>query len=187
MPELPDARNTRFQEIYGLSLVDSENLTSSVAIANYFEALIKKNCNVRMAANWIMSELSAALNKDGLDIKNSKVSADDLSVLLLRIEDETISGKIAKQVFESMWNGEGTADQVISSKNLKQITDDKALEELVKEVIEINSKQVENYKNADLDKKPKMIGFFVGQIMKKSHGKANPEKVNKILLEKLEK
>jgi aspartyl-tRNA(Asn)/glutamyl-tRNA(Gln) amidotransferase subunit B len=132
-----------------------------------------------------MGELAAALNKDGLDIDNSPVDAAALAGLLARIKDNTISGKIAKQVFEAMWAGEGSADQVIEAKGLRQITDSGAIEALVDEVIAANPQQVENYRNAEPEKQPKMLGFFVGQIMKKSQGKANPQQVNELLRKKL--
>jgi aspartyl-tRNA(Asn)/glutamyl-tRNA(Gln) amidotransferase subunit B len=132
-----------------------------------------------------MGEFAAALNKADLEIEQSPVNADALAGLLSRITDNTISGKIAKQVFEAMWAGEGSADEVIEAKGLKQITDTGAIEALVDEVLAANPEQVENYKNAEPDKRPKMIGFFVGQIMKKSQGKANPQQVNQLLADKL--
>jgi len=186
MPELPDARRARFQEAFGLSAYDANGLTATRATADYFEAVSAATGDAKLAANWVMGDLAAALNKAGLDIDRSPVDAAALAGLLLRIRDNTISGKIAKQVFEAMWSGEGSADEVIGARGLKQITDSGAIEALVDEVLAANPGQVENYRNADPDKRPKMIGFFVGQVMKKSQGKANPQQVNELLRGKLD-
>jgi len=186
MPELPDARRARFQEAFGLSAYDANGLTATRATADYFEAVSAATGDAKLAANWVMGDLAAALNKAGLDIDRSPVDAAALAGLLLRIRDNTISGKIAKQVFEAMWSGEGSADEVIQARGLKQITDSGAIEALVDEVLAANPGQVENYRNADPDKRPKMIGFFVGQVMKKSQGKANPQQVNELLRGKLD-
>ena len=160
-------------------------LTNSRVNADFFETVAKTCGDAKLAANWVMGEFAAALNKADLEIEQSPVNADALAGLLSRITDNTISGKIAKQVFEAMWAGEGSADEVIEAKGLKQITDTGAIEALVDEVLAANPEQVENYKNAEPDKRPKMIGFFVGQIMKKSQGKANPQQVNQLLADKL--
>ena len=125
------------------------------------------------------------MNRDGVEIGASPVDAAALGQLVARIRDNTISGKSAKEVFAAMWAGEGSADQVIEAKGLKQITDTGAIEALVDEVIAANAAQVENYRSADPAKQPKMLGFFVGQIMKKSQGKANPQQVNELLRKKL--
>ena len=185
MPELPDVRRARFESEYGLPAYDANVLTSSRTNADFFETVAKACGDAKLAANWVMGEFAAALNKADLEIEQSPVNADALAGLLSRITDNTISGKIAKQVFEAMWAGEGSADEVIEAKGLKQITDTGAIEALVDEVLAANPEQVENYKNAEPDKRPKMIGFFVGQIMKKSQGKANPQQVNQLLAEKL--
>jgi len=185
MPELPDARRARFEQDYGLSPYDAGVLTASRAMADYFEATAAAGGDAKLAANWVMGELSAALNRDGLDIAASPIAAAALGQLVARIRDNTISGKIAKDVFAAMWLGEGSADDVIEAKGLRQITDTGAIETLVDEVIAANPGQVENYRNADPAKRPKMIGFFVGQIMKKSQGKANPKQVNELLRQKL--
>lgn len=185
MPELPDVRRARFQEQFGLSTYDADVLTASRVQADYFETVANQCGDAKLAANWVMGELAAALNKVGLEIDASPVDAAGLAQLLSRIKDNTISGKIAKQVFEAMWQGEGNADEVIEAKGLKQVTDTGALETWVDEVIAANPQQVENYRNAEPDKRPKMIGFFVGQIMKKSQGKANPQQVNELLRQKL--
>jgi aspartyl-tRNA(Asn)/glutamyl-tRNA(Gln) amidotransferase subunit B len=185
MPELPDVRRARFESEYGLPAYDANLLTSSRLNADFFETVAKACGDAKLAANWVMGEFAAALNKADLEIEQSPVNADALAGLLSRITDNTISGKIAKQVFEAMWAGEGSADEVIEAKGLKQITDTGAIEALVDEVLAANPEQVENYKNAEPDKRPKMIGFFVGQIMKKSQGKANPQQVNQLLADKL--
>jgi aspartyl-tRNA(Asn)/glutamyl-tRNA(Gln) amidotransferase subunit B len=186
MPELPDARRARFQTQFGLSATDANILTATRATADYFETVAGACGDPRMAANWVMGELAGALNKAGIEIGQSPVDAQALAGLLARIGDNTISGKIAKQVFEAMWAGEGSADEVIEARGLKQITDTGAIEALVDEVIAANPQQVENYRNAEPEKRPKMIGFFVGQVMKRSQGKANPQQVNALLRARLE-
>ncbi len=141
--------------------------------------------DAKLSANWVMVELAGALNKAGLDLDQSPVDAQRFSGLVKRIADNTISGKIAKTVFEAMWDSEDSADAIIEAKGLKQITDTGAIEAIVDEVITDNPAQVENFRNADPDKQPKMLGFFVGQVMKKSQGKANPKQVNELLRKKL--
>ncbi len=185
MPELPDAKRQRFAEQYGLSTYDAAVLTASKALADYFEQAASVAGDAKLAANWVMGELSGALNKAGIALEASPVSANDLGGMLRRIVDQTISGKIAKQVFEAMWAGEGSADQIIEARGLKQITDSGAIEAVVDEVLAANPEQVANYRNADEKKRPKMLGFFVGQVMKASKGKANPKQVNELLLKKL--
>jgi aspartyl-tRNA(Asn)/glutamyl-tRNA(Gln) amidotransferase subunit B len=128
-----------------------------------------------------MGELSASLNKNQLDIENSPISANDLSQLIARIGDDTISGKIAKDVFKAMWDGEGSADEIIKSKGLKQVTDMGAIEAIIDEIIANNAPQVEQFKSGN----EKILGFFVGQAMKASQGKANPKLLNQLLREKL--
>ena len=182
MPELPDAKRQRFEQAYGLSSYDAALLTTERAIADYFEAA----ADAKLAANWVNGELSAALNRDGLSIANSPVSASQLGGLIQRIVDNTISGKIAKQVFEALWNGEGdSADAVIDRKGLKQVSDTGALGAMVDDVLAANPDQVEQFRGADEGKRKKMLGFFVGQIMKASKGQANPGVINKLLNEKL--
>ena len=182
LPELPDAKQQRFVGEYQLKKDDAAILTISRPVADYFEAAVAATeAKSQLAANWIVGDLSGALNKDGLDISESKISAGDLAGLLTRISDNTISGKIAKQVFEAMWNGEGTADEIIDAKGLKQITDSSAIEAVVDKVIAANPGQVAEYKSG----KDKLIGFFVGQVMKETKGQANPGQVNQILKAKL--
>lgn len=181
MPELPDEKHQRFESEYGLSAEDAQKLTLSRPMADYYEAVVNSGADAKMAANWVTVELAGALNKAGLEIDASPVMPEQLGGLLLRIADNTISGKIAKQVFEAIWNGAGDADQVIEAKGLKQITDTSAIEAIVDEVVAANPKQVEQFRQG----KEKLLGFFVGQVMKQTQGKANPGEVNKILLGKL--
>ena len=185
MPELPDARLARFQRDYGLSTYDADVLTASRPLADYFETAAEIGGDAKLAANWVMGELAAALNREGIEIAASPVDAEAFGQLVARIQDNTISGKIGKEVFAAMWAGEGSADAVIEAKGLKQITDAGAIEALVDAVLAASPAQVENYRNADPAKQPKMIGFFVGQIMKQSQGKANPQQVNELLRKKL--
>ncbi len=187
LPELPDAKRQRYISELGLSPKDAAGLTSAKATADYFESLVAASgCEAKLCANWVMGELSAALNKDGKSVDASPVSAELLGGMLKRIADNTISGKIAKEVFEAMWNGEGDADTVIDKKGLKQITDTGAIEAIIDEIIANNAQQVDNFRNAEPEKRGKMIGFFVGQAMKATGGKANPGQVNQLLKSKLD-
>jgi aspartyl-tRNA(Asn)/glutamyl-tRNA(Gln) amidotransferase subunit B len=182
LPELPDAKQQRFVDDYGLRTDDAAILTGSRSLADYFEAVAGAAAGKAQGiANFVIGDVMAALNRDGLDIEQSPVSAQDLAGLLDRIKDNTISGKIAKEVFEAMWAGEGTADAIIESRGLKQITDASAIEAIVDKVIEANPGQVAEYKAG----KDKLIGYFVGQVMKETGGKANPGQVNAILKDKL--
>jgi len=180
MPELPHAKAVRFMEQYGLKAGDVEVLTSSRATADYFEAVAGK-ADPKLAANWVAGELGGALNKDGLDITATRIDAEALAGLIERISDNTISGKIAKEVFAAMWDGEGSADEIIAAKGLKQITDSGAIEAVVDEVIAGNPEQVQQFREG----KDKVLGFFVGQVMKATQGKANPGQVNQLLRDKL--
>ncbi len=186
LPELPDAKAARFQSEYKLSAYDADQLTQERAIADYFEEVAKKSGEPKLAANWINGELAALLNREERTIEQSPVSAEQLAGLIARVVDNTISIKIAKQVFEAMAKGEGDADQVIEKRGLKQVSDTGAIEKMVDEVIAASAAQVDNYRNADEAKRPKMMGYFVGQIMKASKGQANPQMINKILKEKLD-
>ena len=184
LPELPDARRKRFIDDYNLSEYDANNLTASRELADYFEQTVAAaGGEIKLSANWIMGDLSAALNRENLDIGSSPVNASMLGGMIARIKDNTISGKIAKQVFEEMWAGNGTADDIIANQGLKQVTDTGLIETLVNEVIDANPDQVEQL----LAGKDKVLGFFVGQVMKKSQGKANPQQVNDILRQKLKR
>lgn len=182
MPELPAEKQTRFIDEYRLKGDDASILTASRPLADYFEAVnVATDASPQIAANWVIGDLAGALNRDGLEIADSKVTAGELAGLVNRIHDNTISGKIAKQVFEAMWDGEGSADDVIESKGLKQITDSSAIEAVVDKIIDENSSQVAEYRAG----KDKLIGFFVGKVMQETKGQANPGQVNKILKDKL--
>ena len=187
LPELPDAKKQRFIDDFNLSEYDSGVLTAQKEMADYFESCVKAaEGETRLSSNWITGELAAALNKENREINVSPVSAEMLGGMVKRIKDDTISGKIAKQVFEAMWNGEGDADDIIKGKGLKQVTDTGAIEKLVDDVISNSPSQVEQYQAAPPEKQGKLIGYFVGQIMKQSQGKANPKQVNELLKLKLE-
>ena len=187
IPELPDAKRDRYQNELGLSEYDSNNLTSNPDVANYFEEMLDiTNGDAKICANWIMGDLSASLKKKNINIKNCPVSAKMLGDMINLVKDKTISGKIAKIVFEAMWNGEGDAITIIESKDLRQVTDSDKIGKLINEIITENTLQVKQYKESTPEKKQKLIGFFVGKIMKKSKGKANPRQVNELLKEKLE-
>ncbi|MEE8107773.1 MAG: Asp-tRNA(Asn)/Glu-tRNA(Gln) amidotransferase subunit GatB [Gammaproteobacteria bacterium] len=182
LPELPDRKRERFCSAYKLSDYDARVLTTSREMAAYFEAVVEASGGEpKVAANWVAGELSAALNQSGRDIGESKVSAAALAGLLKRIADHTISGKIAKEVFEAMWDGEGDADDIIERRGLRQITDSTAIEKIIDEVIAANPGQLEQYRGG----KDKLFGFFVGQVMKATQGKANPGQVNQLLKKKL--
>ena len=182
LPELPEQKRGRYIDSLGLSDYIAELLTGSREIAEYFEqALLQGPELAHHLANWIVGDLTGALNRSDLEIQDSPVTPGMLSGLLQRIADNTISGKIAKQVFEAMWRGEGSADEIIEARGLKQITDSGAIESLIDEVIAANPDQVEQFRAG----KEKVLGFFVGQIMKQSKGKANPGQVNQRLRDKL--
>ncbi|HEY3645258.1 MAG TPA: Asp-tRNA(Asn)/Glu-tRNA(Gln) amidotransferase subunit GatB [Gammaproteobacteria bacterium] len=182
LPELPDAKKQRFMASYGLQAYDAGLLTGGRDLADFYEAVVKESkVEGKLAANWVMGEFSAALNKDGKEIAASPVSAVLLAGMLKRIHDNTISGKIAKEVFEAMWAGEGDADAIIEKKGLKQITDSGAIEKVIDEVLAANPGQLADYRSG----KDKLFAFFVGQVMKATKGKGNPAQVNDLLLKKL--
>ena len=183
LPELPQERQQRFVREFGLNTQDASQLTGDRALADYFETLQSMtNVSPKVACNWVLGELNAALNQSELEISETLVNTGQLAELLDRVEDGTISGKIAKEVFGAMWNGEGSADEIIEAKGLKQITDSSEIEEIVVQVISESKDQVAQY----TDGNQKVIGYFVGQIMKRTGGKANPQQVNKILRDKLD-
>jgi aspartyl-tRNA(Asn)/glutamyl-tRNA(Gln) amidotransferase subunit B len=186
LPELPDARRERFISEYSLSEYDAGVLSAYRPQADYYEQVVKLSGDTKLAANWVMGELAKFLNQNDTDIKDSPVSAEQLGGLLVRIKDNTISGNIAKKVFELMWSKGGSADEIIEAEGLKQVTDTGAIEKIVDEVIANADKQVEQYKAAEPDKRGKMIGFFMGQVMKATGGKANPGAVTGILKQKLD-
>ena len=181
LPELPDIKKQRFQDEYALSEYDAMILSSDLSTADYFEEVAKACGDAKLSANWVMGDLQASLNKDEISISESPISSDALAGLIKRIKDNTISSKIAKTVFEAMLADEGDADSIIESKGLEQVTDAGAIEKMVDEVIANNPAQVQQFKEG----KEQVIGFFVGQIMKASQGKANPAQVNQLLKEKL--
>ena len=183
MPELPNEKKIRLMEVYKLTEYDSSLLAADKDLANFFEEVTKESNSPKLSANWIMGEFLAELNKENLSIVESKVSAKQLGVLIRRIEDSTISGKIAKEVFEKMWASSEDTDDIISEQGLQQVTDLSEIEKMVEEVINKNPDQLEKY----LSGKDRLFGFFVGQVMKASQGKANPKQVNDILKSKLEK
>jgi len=182
LPELPDDKKHRFMQEYDLSLYDASVLTVRRELADYFEETLKASgSEANLCANWVRGDLTALLNKNNLDIIETKVTAAEFAGLLRRITDKTISGKIAKKVFDAMWNGDGDADTIIEKRGLKQVTDIGAIENIVDEVLANNPKQLNDYRNG----KEKLFGFFVGQVMKASKGKANPQQVNALLKKKL--
>jgi len=182
LPELPSQKRERFIKEYELTSYDANNLVASSELAAYFETTnTKTQATPKVVTNWIMGDLMALLKKDNLEITESPVSEKALASLLDRIADDTISGKIAKTVFEAMYNGEGSADEIIAQKGLKQVTDESAILKIIDDVIASNPEQLAAYKAG----KDKLFGFFVGQVMKASQGKANPGQVNKLLKEKL--
>ncbi len=181
MPELSEEKEKRFIKEYKLSDYDANVLSVDPNLSNFFEEVVVRSRNPKLAANWIMGELSAFLNKENLSILETKVDSINLGNLLSRIEDSTISGKIAKEIFEEMWNSKKSPDEIIEEKGLKQVTDSSEIEKIINQVLEQNQSQLEQYKSG----KEKLFGFFVGQVMKASRGKANPEQVNKLLEERL--
>jgi len=181
LPELPDARKARFIEDYSLSNYDAGVLVSSRELAEYFEIVASSSGDPKLAANWVSQDLLGLLNKNNLEIADSPIQAERLATLITRIKDNTISGKIAKTVFEAMIADPSDVDAIIEAKGLKQVTDSGEIEKLVLEVIENNPAQVQQYK----DGKEQVIGFLVGQCMQLSKGKANPAQVNELLREKM--
>ncbi|MDZ7784402.1 MAG: Asp-tRNA(Asn)/Glu-tRNA(Gln) amidotransferase subunit GatB [Halioglobus sp.] len=185
LPELPAEKRHRFAREYGLSGYDAGVLSDSRPLADYFERVAGTCNDAKIAANWVQVELLGQLNRSELDIAQSPVSATDLGALIARILDNSISGKIAKQVFEAMWRGEGSADAIIEARGLRQMSDSTELEAMVDEVVARNPEQVQQYRAADATKRKKLTGFFVGQVMKLSGGQANPKMVNQLLADKL--
>jgi aspartyl-tRNA(Asn)/glutamyl-tRNA(Gln) amidotransferase subunit B len=183
LPELPAQKRARYQAELGLSAHDAGALTASRATAEYFEALLAAlpQADAKLAANWVMGDLSAALNKAERDIADSPVAPAALAALLGRVQDGTLSGKLAKQVFEAMWAGEGDADTIIAARGLRQLSDSGAIEALIDEVMAANAKSVEEFRAG----KDKAFNALVGQVMKASKGKANPAQVNELLRRKL--
>nr|VFJ49165.1 MAG: aspartyl/glutamyl-tRNA(Asn/Gln) amidotransferase subunit B [Candidatus Kentron sp. DK] len=182
LPELPDARMDRFRSEYALGPIEAGFLTSGRETADFFEATVAASGgDARLSANWIMGELTGMLNKAGREISQSAVSPEMLGGMIRRINDGTLSGKLAKQVFEAMWKGEGDADAIIAAKGLKQVTDTGQIDGIIDEIIANNPGQAAQFREG----KEKLLGFFVGLVMKASKGKANPQQVNERLREKL--
>jgi len=181
LPELPDEKIHRFTKDYGLNAYDASVLVANREMAEYFDAVAKATGEPKAAANWVMGDLTGALNKSSQEIKDSPVSAAMLAGMINRIKDGTLTSKTAKIVFEAMWNGEGEADQIIEAKDLKPISDSGAIEKIIDDIIAANPEQVEQYRGG----KEKVFGFFVGQVMKASKGKADPQQVNQLLKQKL--
>ncbi len=183
LPELPEAKRIRFMHDYELTEYEAKVITANKALANFYEQAVSiaTPANAKLTANWLLGELSAALNKDDLEIENAPIDSKQFATLVIRIADKTLSGKLGKTVFEKMWATKKDPDQIIQEEGLQQLTDPKAIAELVDTIIANNSKQYEEYKSG----KQQLFGFFVGQVMKASKGKANPEQVNTILQDKL--
>ncbi|MYH33162.1 MAG: Asp-tRNA(Asn)/Glu-tRNA(Gln) amidotransferase subunit GatB [Gammaproteobacteria bacterium] len=181
LPELPHQRRDRFQTDYGLPAEDARRLCESRATADYFETAGKACGDMLLAARWTSGELAAALNRDGLDIADSRVSAGDLGVLLSRLRDGSLSGKLGKEVFQAMWAGEGSADDIIQERGLRQISDSGALEGVIEEVMAEHADQVRQYREGNA----RVFGFLVGQVMRATKGQANPQIVNELLRKRL--
>ena len=182
LPELPDAKRIRFMHQYALPVYDADVLTASRALEDYYEQ-VAVGVDGKLAANWVMGDLLGALNKAGVELEDCPVSAGKLRLLVQRIEDQTISGKIAKDIFEELFHRGGEVDAIIDSRGLRQITDVAAIAAIVDAIVTANPQQAADFRAG----KGKLLGFFVGQVMKASQGKANPDQVNAILLERLQK
>lgn len=186
LPELPEEKRQRFTEQLGLSAYDAGVLSSSRPLADYFDKVVELCGDAQLASNWISGELAAQLNRDGVEINQAAVTPEQFAGILIRLKDDTLSNGAAKKVFAALWAKEGqTADEIIEAKGLKQVTDTGAIEAIIDEVLAKNTAQVEQYRAAEPDKRGKMVGFFVGQIMKASKGTANPKAVNELLAKKL--
>lgn len=182
LPELPQQKCQRFTTQYGLSAYDASVLVSSKETADYYECVVKESGDQpKLAANWMSSELFGALNKANLDITESPISSAQLGKLIARIADDTISGKIAKTIFEALWQREGEVDEIIEARGLKQVSDSGAIEKMIDDIIAAHPQQVSDYRSG----KDKLFGFFVGQAMKASGGKLNPKQLNELLKKKL--
>ena len=186
VPELPDNKKQRFMDVYELSEYDSNALVDNAATSNFFEGCIKLLDSPKIIANWILGEITSKLNQENITFENIPISSADLTGLLTRVSDKTISNKIAKEVFDSIWLGEGNADFIIEKKGLSQISDDGFLDKLVAEIIDSNPNMLEDYIKTEPSKRKKKLGGFMGQIMKKSKGQANPQQANEILLRQIQ-
>ncbi|MDC3411590.1 Asp-tRNA(Asn)/Glu-tRNA(Gln) amidotransferase GatCAB subunit B, partial [Gammaproteobacteria bacterium] len=177
LPELPDEKEKRYIDESNLDISEAKIIASSKTMANMFEEACAKTDDSKLIANWLVGDISALLNKDNIDLEESRLTSNNFAVLIERISDKTISGKIAKSVLEEVWESGGNVDEIIESKGLVQIQDESLLEEIALKIINENPSQVEAYKGG----KDKLFGFFVGQVMKETQGKANPQSVNEIL------
>jgi aspartyl-tRNA(Asn)/glutamyl-tRNA(Gln) amidotransferase subunit B len=177
LPELPDEKEKRYIDESNLDISEAKIIASSKTMANMFEEACAKTDDSKLIANWLVGDISALLNKDNIDLEESRLTSNNFAVLIERISDKTISGKIAKSVLEEVWESGGSVDEIIESKSLVQIQDESLLEEIALKIINENPSQVEAYKGG----KDKLFGFFVGQVMKETQGKANPQSVNEIL------
>jgi aspartyl-tRNA(Asn)/glutamyl-tRNA(Gln) amidotransferase subunit B len=185
LPELPDARQARFVQDYQLSDYDASVLCGDADMAHFFEHTAKQCGDSKLAANWCMGEVSARLNAEEKNLQDAPITPEQLAALIVRIKDGTISSKMAKDVFEQLWHKQGSVDDIIKQQGGGQISDSGALEAIIDQVISASPQQTDNYRKAAEDKRPKMLGYFVGQVMKLSQGKANPQQVNDLLLKKL--
>jgi aspartyl-tRNA(Asn)/glutamyl-tRNA(Gln) amidotransferase subunit B len=186
LPELPDARVARLIERYAIAAKDAQILANDGALANYFETVNEHCDDPRLAANWTTGDLIGRLNGEGLELIESPISAVQLGILIQRIGDQTISGKMAKQVFDGVWSGAGEVDQIIKERGLKQVSDNGALEQLVADVLAKNPAMIDDYIATEEGRRKKKLGGFMGQIMQASKGQANPKQVNQILLAQLQ-
>lgn len=185
LPELPATKRERYQTQLELSAYDASLLTQDRATADYFEASLECHDNAKALANWMLGDLAAAMNRDGISIDDIAVTPVQLALLVTRIDDGTLSSKMAKTVFEGLWKNEGDVDMIIEARGLKQVSDTGELEAMVDELIANSPEQVAQYRAAEPDKRKKLIGYFVGQAMKASKGQANPQVINEILRNKL--
>jgi aspartyl-tRNA(Asn)/glutamyl-tRNA(Gln) amidotransferase subunit B len=183
LPELPQVKQARYMDEFGLSAYDAGMLTASREMSTYFDAcaIATGKTNAKMCANWLIGEVSAQLNREGLDIAQCPITAQQLGALLQRVADSTLSNASAKEVFRSMWSEGGDADTIIATRGLKQVSDAGAIEAIVDGIIAANPAQVAEYRSG----KEKVFGFFVGLAMKASKGKANPAQLNEVLKRKL--
>ncbi len=191
LPELPAAKLERFQQAYELPSQDALQLCQHPALADYYEQIIqqaqhlKSNTPTKLCANWLLSEVLGQLNKNQQSIQDCPITPQQLAQLVVRIDDQTLSSKMAKQVFESLWIKPQDVDDLIEQLGLKQVTDNSILQKIINEIIQQNAEQVQQYQQSTEDKRKKLLGFFVGQIMKQSKGQANPQQVNELLIKAL--
>ncbi len=185
LPELPDARCKRFVEQYGLSDYDATLIANQAGLSGYFEVMTKISSDAKLSANWVLGELSANLNSNNISLSHCPISAEELGQLVLRVKDNTISSSGAKKVFALLWSGKTNVDQIIDEQGLKQVSDTGALEKLVDQVLAEMPEQIAQYKEADDKKRKKLMGGFMGPLMKASKGQGNPKLFNEILTKKL--